>query len=222
MKTKWRVSIPVWIWRKTFKMSLPQTLNQKLRRVPTWIVYIAGILPVAWLVYQLFTGGLGVDPVKAMEHKLGEIALQLLIAALVITPLRDFTGVNLIRFRRAIGLLGFAYVALHLTVWLVLDIQLLWGEIAKDILKRPYITIGMFAMLCLIPLAVTSNTKSIRKLGPLKWRRLHKLAYPATMAGGLHYVMLVKGWQIEPLIYFAAISLLLLARLRWRRQPSVV
>lgn len=203
-------------------MSLSQSVNQGLRNVPTWPIYILGSLPVAWLVFQLFTGRLGIDPVKVLEREMGELALQILIGALLITPLRNVTGINLIRFRRAIGLLGFSYVAIHLSVWLLLDIQLLWGEIAKDILKRPYITIGMFAFLCLIPLAVTSNNLSIRKLGPLKWRKLHKLAYLATFAGGVHYVMVVKGWQIEPFLYLGGIVLLLAMRVKLRRAWAVV
>jgi sulfoxide reductase heme-binding subunit YedZ len=169
------------------------------------------LLPVPWLLYLGQTGGLGREPIKALEHELGEIALQLLVIGLAITPLRRFTGINLIRFRRVFGVLAFVYVSLHLLVWLVLDVGIL-SQIWADILKRPYITIGMAGFLMLLPLALTSNDYSVRKLGPA-WRRLHKLAYVTAILGSVHYVMLTKTWQFEPLAYLAVIIVLLLLRL---------
>jgi len=164
------------------------------------------------LLYLAQTGGLGREPIKALEHELGEIALQLLIIGLCITPLRKHLGLNLIRFRRTIGLLAFTYVVLHLLVWLVLDVGNM-SQIWADIIKRPYITIGMLGFSLLIPLAITSNNWSVRKLGPA-WRKLHKLTYAAVILGGAHYLMLVKTWQAEPLIYMAVILGLLALRLR--------
>lgn len=186
-------------------------MNQILRKIPVWAVYLIGALPAPWLLYLGMTGGLGVEPIEALEHRLGELALQLLILGLAVTPMRQYLGLNLMKFRRAIGVLAFTYVSLHLLVWLVLDVQLP-GQIWADIIKRPYITVGMAAFLVLLPLAVTSNTWSVRRLGP-KWRILHKLVYPAVFLGGLHYVMLAKGFQIEPLIYLALITILLVLRL---------
>lgn len=186
-------------------------VNQILRKIPVWAVYLIGALPAPWLLYLGMTGGLGVEPIEALEHRLGELALQLLILGLAVTPMRQYLGLNLMKFRRAIGVLAFTYVSLHLLVWLVLDVQLP-GQIWADIIKRPYITVGMAAFLLLLPLAVTSNTWSVRRLGP-KWRILHKLVYPAVFLGGLHYVMLAKGFQIEPLIYLALITILLVLRL---------
>ncbi|MEX0319605.1 MAG: protein-methionine-sulfoxide reductase heme-binding subunit MsrQ [Ruegeria sp.] len=186
-------------------------VNSILRRVPVWLIYLIGALPAPWLFYLGMTGGLGVEPIKALEHELGELALQLLILGLAVTPLRRFAGLNLMKFRRAIGVLTFSYVALHLLVWLVLDVQIL-SQIWADILKRPYITIGMTGFALLLPLAVTSNNWSVRKLGP-RWRSLHKLVYPAAVLGGLHYVMLAKGFQLEPLVYLAIILGLLALRL---------
>ena len=113
-------------------------INTLARRVPTWTVYIVYLLPVPWLLYLAQTGGLGREPIKALEHELGEIALQLLIIGLCITPLRKHLGLNLIRFRRTIGLLAFTYVVLHLLVWLVLDVGNM-SQIWADIIKRPYI-----------------------------------------------------------------------------------
>ncbi|GAA6190913.1 protein-methionine-sulfoxide reductase heme-binding subunit MsrQ [Phaeobacter sp. NW0010-22] len=190
-------------------------LNQVLRRCPVWVLYLVGAVYPAWLLYLGLTGGLGVDPVKALEHEMGERALQLLVLGLAVTPLRQRLGVNLMKFRRAIGVITFFYVVLHLLVWLVLDVQIL-GQIWADILKRPYITIGMAGFLVLLPLAITSNNWSVRKLGRL-WRILHKAVYGAALLGGVHFVMLVKGFQIEPLIYLGVIVLLLILRLPARR-----
>lgn len=187
-------------------------LNSLLRRVPVWAVYVAGMLPAPILLYMGAVGALGVEPIKALEHELGELALKFLVAGLAVTPLRRFTGINLLKFRRAIGLIAFYYVSCHLLVWLVLDVQLP-SQIWADIVKRPYITVGMAAFVLLIPLAATSNTLSLRRMGPVAWRRLHKLVYPAVILGAVHYLMLVKGFQIEPLIYLAIILGLLLARL---------
>ncbi|WP_417713493.1 protein-methionine-sulfoxide reductase heme-binding subunit MsrQ [Pseudophaeobacter arcticus] len=185
--------------------------NAALRKIPTWVLYLLGALYPLWLLYLGSTGGLGADPVKALEHDLGERALQLLVLGLAVTPLRRFAGVNLMRFRRAIGVLTFTYVALHLLVWLVLDVQII-SQILGDIAKRPYITIGMAGFVLLLPLALTSNNVSVKRLGR-RWKRLHLLTYPAALLGGIHYVMLVKGFQIEPLIYLAVILALLATRL---------
>jgi sulfoxide reductase heme-binding subunit YedZ len=191
--------------------ALRDRLNTALRGVPTWVVYLALALPAPWYLYQGATGGLGVEPIKALEHALGEFALQLAIVGLAVTPLRRLAGVNLLKFRRAIGLMTFFYVATHLLVWLVLDVQLP-GQIWADIVKRPYITVGMVGFALMIPLAVTSNNWSVRRMGAA-WRRLHRLTYPAVALGGLHFVMLAKGFQIEPLVYMAVILGLLATRL---------
>jgi len=190
-------------------------LNTIARRVPTWVVYIVGLLPIPWLLFQAQTGGLGAEPIKALEKELGLLALQLLIAGLAITPARRYLRLNLIKFRRALGLLAFIYVSQHLLVWLVLDVGIL-SQIWADILKRPYITIGMAGFACLVPLAATSNNFSIRKLGAT-WRKLHRLTYLAAILAGVHFIWLVKGFQIEPLLYMAAILALLVLRLPKRR-----
>ncbi|RAP40469.1 sulfoxide reductase heme-binding subunit YedZ [Rhodovulum viride] len=188
-----------------------QRVNIALARLPTWPVYVAGMLPAAWAVWLGATGGLGVEPINALENRLGLLALQFLIAGLAVTPLRRWTGINLIRFRRALGLVAMGHLVLHLTVWLVLDLRD-WGLIWADIVKRPYITVGMLAFALLLPLAATSSNRAIRSLGPLRWRRLHRLVYLAVPLGGLHFVMQAKGWQIEPLVYLATILGLLALR----------
>lgn len=187
-------------------------LNAWARKVPTWVIYVLGVVPFVLLVVQAVTGSLGIDPVKEMEHQLGKIALQFLVAGLCVTPLRRYLGVNLLKFRRAIGLLAFLYVSLHLLVWLVVDVQIL-SQVWADIIKRPYITVGMGAFALMIPLAITSTNGWIRRLGR-RWRQLHKLVYGAALLGGLHYILLAKGLQLEPLLYTGGVVVLLLLRFR--------
>lgn len=189
-------------------MTVSQRINSALRGVPPWILYPLGLLPVIWLFWQGAAGTLGADPVKTVERELGLLGLQLIVAGLCISPLRWVTGINLIRYRRAVGLVAFFYVALHLAVWVVLDLQLRWGEIWSDISKRPYIIAGFVGFVALVPLAVTSNNLSIRKLGPKTWQALHKLTYLAALAGAVHFLWLVKAWPVEPILYLAAIAVL--------------
>ncbi|TMV10464.1 protein-methionine-sulfoxide reductase heme-binding subunit MsrQ [Arenibacterium halophilum] len=188
-------------------------INSALRRVPPWLIYVVAAAWAAWMFWRGVTGDLGADPVKALEHTYGERALQLVVLGLAITPLRRFAGLNLIRFRRAIGVTTFFLVLAHFTVWAVLDVQSL-ARVWADIVKRPYITVGMAALALLIPLAVTSNNWSVRRLGP-KWRKLHKLTYPMAVLAAVHYVWLAKGFQIEPLVYLALIVGLLALRVKW-------
>lgn len=190
-----------------------EALHRALRHVRPWMVYALGSLPAALLIWHTVSGGLGVDPVKAIEHRLGELALQLIVAGLGITPLRRFVGLNLMRFRRQIGVLAFVYAALHLLVWITLDLQLRWSEIGNDLVKRPYIILGMAAFLLLLPLAVTSNNLSIRRMGAAAWQRLHRLVYPAALLAAAHFIWVMKAWAAEPLIYLALISGLLALRL---------
>jgi methionine sulfoxide reductase heme-binding subunit len=187
-------------------------VNAGLRPVPVWAVYLAGGGPALWLVWLALTGGLGVDPVKVLERELGLIGLQLLVAGLAVTPLRRATGISLIRFRRAIGVLAFAYVAMHFAVWVFLDLQMRWGQIGGDIVKRPYILAGFAAFVMLVPLAMTSNNLSLRRMGAVAWRRLHWLTYPAVVAGAIHYLWLVRTWEIEPMLYLVAVLGLLTMR----------
>lgn len=203
-------------------MSAVATFNGAARKVPTWPLYIVGAALPAWLFYQGVTGALGVDAVKAMEHQMGVWGLQLLIVSIAITPLRKHLGVNLLKFRRAIGLLAFFYILGHFMIWLGLDIQFRWGEIWKDILKRPAITIGMVGLMVMLPLALTSWNGAIRRMGAQAWGKLHKLAYLAVLAGGIHYVMVVKTWQTEPLVYLAVIVGLLALRVKLQKRKVAV
>ena len=200
-----------------------QSINQTLRRVPAWPVYLLGAVPLALLVVQVATGDLGPDPVKTLERSLGAWGLKFIVAGLCITPLRWATGVSLIKYRRAIGLLAFFYVALHLTTWVVLDLQFRWAEIGADLIKRPYIIIGMIGFVALLPLAVTSNTLSVRRMGAAAWQKLHRLTYVAALAGAIHYMVLVKAWPLEPMLYLAAVLALLALRAGrvWRRSQGM-
>lgn len=193
-------------------MSAVDRLNGVLRRVPIGPLYVIGFVPAAVYFGLALQNRLGADPVKVLEHEYGLIALQLLIAALVVTPLRELTRVSLLRFRRLLGLMAFYYVLMHLAVWLVLDRQLDWPRIIEDLTKRPYIIVGMAAALLLTPLALTSTDAALRRLGPLAWRRIHRLAYPATALAAIHFVWLVKAWPPEPLLYAAGVAALLLYR----------
>ncbi|MEX3017752.1 protein-methionine-sulfoxide reductase heme-binding subunit MsrQ [Gymnodinialimonas hymeniacidonis] len=188
-------------------------LNQTVRKVPGWVLYIIGTAYGAWLFYLGATGGLGVEPIEALEHRYGKIAFQLILVGLAVTPLRQHLRLNLLCWRRAIGVLAFFFALAHFLVWAVLDVQSL-SRIWADILERPYVTIGMAGFLLLIPLGVTSNNLSVRKMGAAAWRKLHKLVYPAAVLGAVHWVWLAKGFQIEPLIYLAIILTLLATRFR--------
>lgn len=185
-------------------------------------IYVLGMAPAVWYFYLGLTDRLGTDPQNVLERALGLWALRFLIVALAITPLRRLGGPNLVRYRRAVGLLAFYYAALHVSVYVLLDKGLDVVSIVADILKRPYITMGMLAFVILVPLAATSNGRMIRWLGGPRWQRLHRLVYVAALAAAAHFVMLVKGWQPEPLVYAGIVTVLLLARLALRapRRPG--
>ena len=189
-------------------------INRALRKVPTWTIYLLGILPAVWVIYS---GLAQIDPVRAIEWGLGLWAVRLLIATLFISPLR-WAGLNLLRFRRQLGLVAFAYVVLHFTSWLTIDMGLRWSLILPDLYKRWYIVVGMSALVLLIPLAVTSNNRAIRSLGAQNWARLHKLAYPATALAMLHFLMVGKVYTTEVLTYAAILAALLAIRL-YRNGP---
>lgn len=187
-------------------------------RLPVWPVYLIAFIPAVWYFYLGATGGLGADPVKTFEHLLGIWTLRFLVLTLLVTPIRDLTGVSLIKYRRALGLMAFYYGLMHFSAYLLLDQALNFRTIVEDIAKRPFITIGMLGLVLMIPLAVTSNRWSIRRLGS-NWNRLHKLAYVVAAAGALHFIIGVKGWPAEPVIYAAIVAVLL----GWRgvRKPFV-
>lgn len=187
----------------------------------SWAIYALGLVPAAWTFYLAVSDQLGADPLKVLERSLGLWALRFLVVGLAITPLRRVGGPNLIRWRRTVGLLAFIYAALHVTVYVWLDQQLDLGLIWKDIVKRPYITVGLASFLILIPLAVTSNATMIKRLGGAAWQKLHRWVYLAAAAAALHFIMLVKAWPAEPFVYAAIVAALLLFRAADRKRKSV-
>ena len=184
-----------------------------LPQVPKIAVYIVGFIPAVLLFYAGITDRLGADPMRYLEQALGLWALRFLIATLTVTPLRQLFNINLLRYRRALGLLAFYYAALHLTTYLVLDQGLDIAAIVADIVKRPYITIGMATFVILVPLAVTSNNAAIRRMGGQAWAKLHRLVYVAAIGAVLHFILVVKSWPPEPLVYAAIVAVLLGYRL---------
>ncbi len=195
-------------------MDIVGSVNGVLKKVPAWPLYIVGAAYASWEFYLAATGKIGVDPINLLEREYGAMALKLLIAGLLVSPLRKYTGLNLLKFRRAIGVTAFFLVLAHFTVWAVLDVGT-FARVWADIVKRPYVTFGMGAFVLLFPLVLTSNNWALRKLGGMNWRKLHKLTYPAAILAGVHYVWLVKGWQTEPLVYLLIILGLLATRIRW-------
>jgi sulfoxide reductase heme-binding subunit YedZ len=184
-----------------------------LPQMPKIAVYLVGFIPAVWLFYAGVTDQLGADPMRYLEQALGLWALRFLIATLTVTPLRQLFNINLLRYRRALGLLAFYYAALHLLTYLVLDQGLDVPAILADIVKRPYITIGMATFIILVPLAVTSNNAAIRRMGGQAWAKLHRLVYVAALGAVLHFVLVVKSWPPEPLVYAAIVVVLLGYRL---------
>lgn len=193
-------------------MAALPALPRKYHGASVWALYAVGFAPAVYGFYLGATGQLPGNAIKEFEHLLGIWALRFLIATLCITPLRDIFGLNWLRYRRALGLLAFWYVVMHFSTYLILDKYLDFPTIVADIAKRPFITIGMAAFVLLVPLALTSNTWSIRKLGP-RWNKLHKLVYIIAAAGALHFAMSVKVVGPEQLIYIALVTLLLAWRL---------
>ncbi|HWD13546.1 protein-methionine-sulfoxide reductase heme-binding subunit MsrQ [Pseudochrobactrum sp. sp1633] len=181
-----------------------------------WGIYAVGLAPALWAFWLAATNQLGANPVKEFEHVLGLWALRFLILTLLVTPLRDLFRLNFLPYRRALGLLAFYYVAMHFATYIILDRGLNWPEIVKDVTQRWFIVFGFIGFLLLIPLAITSNQWSIRKLKS-GWQSLHRLIYIIALAGSLHFLMSVKSWPPEPLIY----GLIIIVLVAWRfvRQP---
>lgn len=194
-------------------------INARLRLIPVWAVWLAGMLPLVLLVVDTLNGALGVEPVRDIEHRLGRTALYFLVASLAVTPLLRMTRVNLMRFRRALGLLCFSYAVLHVLAWVVMDMGLLWSQILRDLVKRPYLFFGMGCLALLIILAATSNDLSIRRLGGAAWRRIHRLVYVAAPLAALHWIWALKIPSRDSVFWLVAILFLLLLRLVRLRAP---
>jgi len=172
----------------------------------------AALAPLAWLGISTLRGSLGANPVETLEHTTGQWTLRLLLATLAVTPARRALGFAwLAPYRRTLGLLAFGYCTLHLMIYSVIDLWDAWDTLVEDILERPYISAGFSGFLLLLPLAITSTRKWMRRLGR-RWVVLHRLVYAAAVAGCLHFLWLVKADLLEPLVYAGFLALLLGAR----------
>jgi methionine sulfoxide reductase heme-binding subunit len=184
------------------------------------LVFVAGLLPAAWLLAGLISWrvDLGADPIEVLLETCGKTALIFLLITLTVTPLRHLTGwTHVLRLRRMLGLYAFFYALLHFCVYLILDQQLDLSAVWQDISKRPYITVGAFALLLLLPLAITSTNGMMRRLKH-RWQKLHRLIYLISILTVIHYYWQVKLDVTEPLWYAAALGVLLGHRVlrQWR------
>lgn len=179
------------------------------------IIFAAALVPAAALLYGFFTNDLTANPIDYITDTTGTTALALLMITLAVTPLRRLTRRNeLIRLRRMLGLLAFFYACLHVSTWLVLDWFFDFASMAADVVERPFITMGMTTFLLLLPLAVTSTTGMIRRLGK-RWQQLHRLVYVAGITAIIHFWWVVKADFREPRFYALALTVLLGFRAWW-------
>jgi len=180
------------------------------------VVTLLALTPLAYLAYGAYADTLGANPVEAIEFGTGKWTLRLLIATLAITPVRQVTGWNwLIKYRRLVGLLTFLFATIHLSVYFVLDVGFSVGDVVHDVIKHPYITMGMLAWLTLVPLAITSTRGWVRRLGGKRWTQLHRLIYVTAVAGSIHFLWAVKKDRSEPLAYITIFAALFAFRI-WR------
>jgi methionine sulfoxide reductase heme-binding subunit len=191
--------------------------SRVILKVAVWAVCLS---PLARLAYRAATDDLTANPISFITNVLGDHTLRVLLASLSMTPLRICFGWSWpVTLRRLLGLFAFFFASLHFSVWLVLDHFFNWREMGADILKRPYITVGMTALTLMIPLAATSTAASIRWLGGRNWLRLHRLVYVIGICGVLHYRWLAKKAVPDPYYYIAILALLLGVRVwDWSRR----
>ena len=184
------------------------------------LVWAACLAPLAVLAYRALTGDLTANPISFVTNWLGDWTLRILLTSLAMTPLRIlFRWSWPVTLRRLLGLFAFFYAALHFSVWLVLDHFFAWSQMGADIVKRPYITVGMTALVLMIPLAATSTAGAIRWLGGARWQWLHRLVYVIGVCAVLHYLWLAKKANPDPYYYAAALVLLLAIRVGdWGRR----
>ncbi|MFN0305844.1 MAG: sulfite oxidase heme-binding subunit YedZ [Burkholderiales bacterium] len=188
-------------------------------------VFALALLPLFRLIAGAPLEWLGANPIEFITRSTGTWTLVFLLITLGVTPLRRLTGwAWMLRFRRMLGLFAFFYGVLHFTTYIWLDQFFDAEEIVKDIIKRPFITIGFTAFLLMIPLAVTSTSTMVRRLGGRRWRQLHRLVYVLAVCAVVHYWWLVKRDLTEPILYALVLAILLGARVHWilaeRRRAS--
>ncbi|MDH3309486.1 MAG: protein-methionine-sulfoxide reductase heme-binding subunit MsrQ [Gammaproteobacteria bacterium] len=183
-------------------------------------IFVVALVPLAWIIYRTVNNDLGANPIETLNRYTGDWVLRFLMITLAVTPLRKLTGWNgLLRYRRMLGLFAFFYVCLHFLSYAWLDQNFVLTDIIKDVIKRPYITVGFASFLMLIPLAVTSTNAMVRRLGAKRWQTLHRLVYAIGIGGVVHFLWLVKSDIREPLVYAIILTLLLGYRF-WTRVHS--
>ena len=193
----------------------------RLRRVIKPFIFTLCLMPMVWLIWRGLSGDLGANPIEVITRFLGDWAMRILLVTLAVTPLRRLTGqVEVMRFRRLVGLFAFFYVALHVSSYVVVDQFFDWPAIWADIVKRLYISLGMGALVILAAMTATSTAGMIKRLGRRKWSRLHKGVYGAAVLAVIHFFMMRKGFQIEPLVYAGILAMLLGARLLPKRRSK--
>lgn len=203
------------------------TEAQLIRRVLKPVLWVAGLAPLAWQIWAFVTGHLEAEPVKGMEHFTGKTAIIILLVTLSVTPIRRITRWNgIIKVRRLIGLFAFFYALIHFLIFLTFDLEWNFGQLAGEVVKRPWITVGFTALVFLSVLAITSPLYFVRKLGK-KWTTLHRLIYPAAGLAVLHFIWSQKKDISTPLVYLGILAALLLARLilrpgAGRKKPAMV
>lgn len=200
--------------------TMARTSGGMSQRVESALIWLLCGAPLIAIVVQGFTGGLTANPVQYVLHQLGLWGLRFLCLTLAISPTAKLFGFSrIMRYRRRVGLWAFAYVTLHLLLYVVVDQELDMAGIGADIVKRPYITIGMAAFVLLVPLAVTSFTRVRRRMRARNWQRLHRAIYLIALMGVAHYYLLVKADHSDPIVYGIVVALLLAARFLPRRRP---
>lgn len=187
-------------------------------------VFVLCLLPLGLLLWRALHGQLTANPIEFITHTTGWWALTFLMITLSVTPLRRLLNLPwLLRLRRMLGLYAFFYACLHFLTWLVLDQFFDWNAIVKDVIKRPYITVGFTAFVLLLPLAVTSTNAMVRRLGAKRWQLLHRLVYVIATLGVIHFLWLVKKDIREPAVFGIVLAVLLGVRVLFylrRRAPA--
>ncbi len=197
-------------------------MSRRTRIIVKGAIWGVALLPLLTLFYRYFTDRLGPNPISYATNLLGDTTLRLLLASLALTPLRMMFKISWqMSLRRLLGLFAFFYACLHFTIWIAVDHFFDWNEMMADVVKRPYITVGVLALTLLMPLAATSTTRMIKRLGGKNWRRLHKLVYVIGVLAVLHYLWLVKKGVNDPFVYAGLLVILLGVRLfDWARRDA--
>jgi len=199
----------------------------KTRRIAKTILFIVALIPAAWLLYGLLhaeSGALGANPAETIQLQTGRWAFKFLLITLMVTPLRRLSGWNpIIQYRRMLGLFAFFYASLHFMAYVTFDLAFAFDAVVTDVIKRPFILMGMLAFLSMLPLALTSTKGWIRRLGR-RWTMLHRLIYVSAVCAAIHFAWKVKVFTGDAVLYGVAVAALLGFRLIWalRRKRSAV